>query len=39
MTARKGKFGRKMEQAVLALLTARNLKEAAQTVGVSQKTL
>ena len=28
-----------MEQAVIALLTARNLEEAAKSVGVSTKTL
>jgi hypothetical protein len=33
------KFGRKMEAAIAALLTARNNEEAAKTVGVSPKTL
>jgi hypothetical protein len=33
------KFPRKMEQAVIALLTARNHEEAAQSVGISLKTL
>jgi transposase len=33
------KFPRKMEQAVAALLTARNQEEAAQSVGISLKTL
>ena len=34
-----GKIGRKMEQAVGALLTAKSLEEAAKLVGVSPKTL
>jgi predicted transcriptional regulator len=33
------KFGRKMEGAVAALLTQRNIEEAAQSAGVSIKTL
>jgi Arc/MetJ family transcription regulator len=33
------KFGRKMEAAIAALLTARNNEEAAKAVGVSSKTL
>ena len=33
------KFGRKMEAAVAALLTQRNVEEAARTVGVSVPTL
>jgi hypothetical protein len=33
------KFGRKKEAAIAALLTARNIEEAAKTVGVSPKTL
>jgi hypothetical protein len=33
------KFGRKMEAAVAALLTHRNIEEAAQAVGVAPKTL
>jgi hypothetical protein len=33
------KFGRKMEAAIAALLTARNTEEAAKVVGVSPKTL
>jgi len=33
------KFPRKMEQAVAALLTARNQEEAAQSVGISLQTL
>ena len=39
MTGHGEKFGRKMEQAVIAMLTARNLEEAAKSVGVSTKTL
>jgi len=39
MTGHGAKLGRKMEQAVIALLTARNLEEAAKSVGVSTKTL
>jgi hypothetical protein len=34
-----GKIGRKLEQAVAALLTAKSLEEAAKLVGVSPKTL
>ena len=33
------KLGRKMEQAIIALLTCRNTEEAAKSVGVSSKTL
>jgi len=39
MTGHGAKLGRKLEQAILALLTARNTDEAAKTVGVSPKTL
>jgi hypothetical protein len=39
MSGHGAKLGRKMEQAVIALLTARNLEEAAKSVGVSTKTL
>jgi hypothetical protein len=39
MTGHQSKFGRKMEQAVAALLTARNIEEAAQSVGISARTL
>lgn len=39
MTGHGAKFGRKMEQAVIAMLTARNMEEAAKSVGVSTKTL
>ena len=33
------KFGRKMEEAIAALLTQRNVEEAAKAVGVATKTL
>ena len=33
------KFGRKMEEAVAALLTQRNMEEAAKTAGISPRTL
>jgi hypothetical protein len=33
------KLGRKKEQAILALITARNTEEAAKSIGVSAKTL
>src|SRR5947209_6054548 len=39
MNGHGAKFGRKMEQAIIALLTARNMEEAAKSVGVSPKTL
>ena len=39
MTGHGSQFGRKMDQAVLALLTARNQEEAAKSVGISPKTL
>lgn len=39
MTGHGAKFGRKMEAAVAALLTHRNIDEAAQAVGVAPKTL
>jgi len=39
MTGHGAKLGRKMEQAILALLTARNIEEAAKIAGVSPKTL
>ena len=39
MTGHGAKFGRKMEQAVIAMLTARKMEEAAKSVGVSTKTL
>jgi hypothetical protein len=34
MTGHGAKLGRKMEQAIIVLLTARNTEEAAKTVGV-----
>ncbi|HEV2115532.1 MAG TPA: hypothetical protein VGR48_05875, partial [Terriglobales bacterium] len=33
------KFGRKMEEAIAALLTQRNVEEAANSIGVATKTL
>ena len=39
MTGHGSKLGRKLEQAVAALLTARNNEEAAKAIGVSPKTL
>ncbi len=39
MTRRATKFGRKMEDAVAALLTQRNVEEAAKTVGISTRTM
>ena len=39
MTGHGSKLGRKTEQAIVALLTARNVEEAAKSVGVSTKTL
>ena len=39
MTGHGSKLGRKMEQAIVALLTSRNTEEAAKSVGVSTKTL
>ena len=33
------KFGRKKEEAVAALLTQRNIEEAAKTVGIAPNTL
>ncbi len=39
MTGHGSKLGRKMEQAIIALLTCRNTEEAAKSVGVSAKTL
>lgn len=39
MTGHGSKFPHKMEQAVAALLTARNQEEAAKSVGISLKTL
>jgi len=39
MTGHGAKFGRKMEDAIAALLTQRNTEEAARSVGISTKTL
>jgi DNA-binding transcriptional MerR regulator len=39
MTGHGAKLGRKMEEAIIALLTARNTEEAAKIAGVSAKTL
>jgi len=39
MTGHGAKFGRKKEEAVVALLTNRTIDEAARSVGVSAKTL
>ena len=39
MTGHGAKFGRKMEDAIVALLSTRTVEEAARVVGVSAKTL
>ena len=39
MKAPGGKFGRKKEQAITALLTQRNIEEAAKTAGIGANTL
>jgi transposase-like protein len=39
MTGHGAKFGRKMEEAVAALLSQRNVEEAAHTVGIAPRTL
>jgi len=39
MAGRSGKFGRKQEEAVAALLTQRNLEEAARVAGIGARTL
>jgi len=39
MTGHGAKFGRKKEEAIIALLTHRNVEEAAKAVGLSPKTL
>jgi len=39
MTGHGAKFGRKKEEAIAALLTQRNMDEAARAVGVAPKTL
>jgi hypothetical protein len=39
MTGHGAKYGRKMEEAIAALLTHKNIDEAAKAAGVSNKTL
>jgi transposase-like protein len=39
MTGHGSKFGRKQEEAIAALLTQRNVEEAARSIGVAPKTL
>jgi len=39
VTGHGAKFGRKQEEAIAALLTQRNLEDAAKSIGVSPKTL
>ena len=39
MTGHGAKFGRKQEEAIAALLTQRNVEEAARATGVATKTL
>jgi hypothetical protein len=39
MTGHGAKFGRKKEEAIVALLTQRNLEEAARSIGIDPKTL
>jgi len=39
MTGHGAKFGRKQEEAIAALLTQRNLEDAAKSVGIAPKTL
>jgi len=39
MTRTATKFGRKMEEAIAALLTQRNIEEAAKAAGISTRTL
>ena len=39
MTGHGAKFGRKKEEAIVALLTQRNVEEAARAIGVAPKTL
>jgi hypothetical protein len=39
MAARKSILGRKQEEAIIALLTQRNIEEAAKSVGISGRTL
>ena len=39
MTGHGAKFGRKKEEAIIALLSHRNVEEAAKSIGVAPKTL
>ena len=39
MTGHGAKYGRKREEAIIALLTNRNLEDAAKSIGVGTKTL
>jgi hypothetical protein len=39
MTGHGAKFGRKKEEAIVALLTQRNLEESARSIGIDPKTL
>jgi hypothetical protein len=39
VTGHGAKFGRKQEDAIVALLTQRNMEDAAKSVGISPKTL
>ena len=39
MTGHGAKFGRKKEEAIVALLTQRNVEEAARAIGIDPKTL
>ncbi|HKD05895.1 MAG TPA: hypothetical protein VKB79_08330 [Bryobacteraceae bacterium] len=39
MTGHGAKFGRKQEEAIAALLTQRNVEDAAKSVGIAPKTL
>jgi transposase-like protein len=39
MTGHGAKFGRKQEEAIAALLSQRNIEDAARVVGVTEKTL
>lgn len=39
MTGHGAKFGRKKEEAIIALLTQRNVEEAAKSIGLAPKTL
>jgi hypothetical protein len=39
MTGHGAKFGRKQEEAIAALLTQRNVEEAAKSIGITSRTL